>query len=1033
MKKVVQFAIENRAVTYFIVFILFFGGIASFFTLGQLEDPIFTIKTAVITTRYPGASPKEVELEVTDRLELAVQELTQLKKVYSTSSSGVSTIKVDIKDRYWSDQLPQIWDELRKKISDAAKDLPPGAQAPIVSDDFGFVYGFVLALTGDGFDYRELEYYADALKKEISLIKGVSRVDLWGVQPQVVYLDISDQKLNEIGVSGATIVDTLKQQNIVVDAGGAEIQTNRLRIAPTGEFQSPEDIGELIVRPSPSDLISSNQLRSENSFLKIKDIGTISRGYLEPSPTLMRLNGQPAYAIQIAGADDANIVEVGKRIDKRLNELKAILPIGIEFEKIAWQSDVVDESIQAFLVNLLQAVLIVLAVLVIPSGFRMGFIIGFDLIITILGTFIFMSIEQIPLQRMSLGALIIAMGMMVDNAIVVSDSIAVKLRQGMDRVQAAIESAASSSYPLFAATLVAILAFYPIYASTAGAGEYCNTLFTVVAAALLISWLVAMLITPLQCIDLLPDPPKTNKSGPGEFETPLYQKFRGILNKLIRFRFLTMICLGGLLVVSMFSFGFVKQMFFPDSSRPQLMVDFWTPVGTKIQEVSKDMGEMEKKFLESDSVTSVSSFIGAGPPRFYLPVEPEGMTPNYGQIIINFSNFLDINAFIEEFEPWAKDQFPQAMIRFRKFGVGPSNTWAFEARFSGPATADLEDLRTIGREAIQVVQGSPYGTDWRTDMLNRTLKVVPVYDQKRARLLSIDRDDLARTTRRGYDGVNVGLFREGDKLLPIIARSSESERNQFANRMDVLLMQPPGSTKTIPLAQAISDVRLEWEDPMIIRSDRRRAITIQGAPEKGITFPTLQAAVGGSIQNIDLPTGYEFTWEGEADSTKEAQESLVPGVLPAVVMIVFLIITVFNAYRPLLIILFTIPFAAIGITWGLLLLDTPFGFLALLGAMSLAGMMNKNIVVLLDACNENIANGMPRYQAIIEASVTRIRPVMLAAGTTVLGVIPLVSDVFWTAMAVTIMAGLAFGSILTLIVVPVLYSILFKLKNEDEK
>jgi len=718
-----------------------------------------------------------------------------------------------------------------------------------------------------------------------------------------------------------------------------------------------------------------------------------------------------------------------------LEELGGQLPIGVEYHKIAWQSDIVEESINSFIINLVEAIIIVLIVLIIPSGLRMGLIIGFDLLITILATFIFMAILNIPLQRMSLGALIIALGMMVDNAIVVSDSIAIKLRQGMDRVQAAVESATSSSYPLFAATVVAVMAFYPIYASEVGTGEYCNTLFIVVAAALVISWLISMFITPLQCLDFLPVSTVSAEKGDltkgGEFDTPLYNRFRKVLVKLIRFRFLAIGIMGGLLFFSIFCFGFVKQMFFPDSSRPQMMIDYWAPEGTRVQQIAKDVEELEKTFLDSPLVESLSTFIGAGPPRFYLPVDPEKTTQNYAQLIVNFPDYTYVDSFIEEFEPWALQNFPHAMVRFRKYAVGTSNTWKFEVRISGPADANFDQLRETGDEITKIVKASPYGTDWRTDMLNRTLKLVPVYDQKRARLLSIEREDLARTTKRGYDGVTMGLYRERDKLIPIIARNTQSEREQFANRLDILQVQPIYSTKTIPLGQAISDVIIDWEDPIIICWNRRRAITIQGEPIKGTTFPTLQSSVGDNINALPLPVGYDLFWDGEADSSKEAMESLIPGILPAVVLIFFLIISVFNAYRPLVIILLTIPFSIIGITWGLLLLGTPFGFLALLGGMSLAGMMNKNIVVLLDACSENVAKGMDPYHAIIEASVTRVRPVLLAAGTTVLGVIPLVPDLFWTAMAVTIMAGLSFGSLLTLVVVPVLYSIFYKLENKE--
>lgn len=1053
MKGIIRYFINHRVVVYFLISVMFFGGIASFFSLGQLEDPVFTIKTATIITKYPGASPKEVEQEVTDKLEQALQEMPQLKKLYSLSTAGESYIKVDIKDQYWSDKLPQIWDELRKKVRDVTPKLPPGVKTPIVGDDFGFVYGFFLALTGDGFSERELEQYADSIKKELSLVEGVTRIALWGVQPQVIYVDLSEQKLKELGVSGDTIIQQLQEQNIVVNAGSTDVNTERLRIAPTGEFTTPAEIGELKITPSSADLIDQflaptatfqgpsddslsqmeqridNISQNSSNILRLSDIATIRRGYLEPPVMMMRYNGAPAIGIAIAGADDENIVTVGERIDRQIAILTNILPVGIELNKIAWQSDVVDESVQSFLINLIEAVVIVLVVLIVPSGFKMGFIIGFDLVITILATFIFMAVQDIPLQRMSLGALIIALGMMVDNAIVVSDSIAVKLRQGMDRVEAAVEAASSSAYPLFAATVVAVMAFYPIAASTAGAGEYTQTLFTVVGVSLLLSWFIAMVVTPVQCIDMLPDP-DPDKEG-GEFDSAFFRFFRSLLKKLIKVRFLTFGCLAALLVVSVYFFGFVEQMFFPDSSRPQLMIDYWTPRGTRIEDVAAAAERIQKKVQQDPNVLSVSTFVGGGPPRFYLPVDPEKPQSNYAQLIINFPDYTMIQSFIDTYKPWATEQFPSAMVRFRRYGVGPSNTWPFEARISGPASATLEELRLLGKEVLEIGRESPYGTDWRTDMLNRTLKVVPVYDQKRARLASITRRDLANAIRRGYDGVDIGLYREKDKLLPIVARNREGERVDFLDRLALMQVQPQGSINTVPAAQAVSDFKMEWEDPIIVRYNRRRSITVQGAPVAGETFPTLRKDVIKEVDALSLPPGYKLTWHGEQESTVEAQESLIPGLIPAVVIILFMIVTVFNAMRPLFIILITIPFAAIGITWGLLLLQTPFGFLALLGAMSLAGMMNKNIVVLLDACNENLASGMSRYEAIIEASVTRVRPVILAAGTTVLGVIPLIQDVFWTAMAVTIMAGLAFGSILTLVLVPVLYSIFYRVREKE--
>ncbi len=1041
MKGLIQYALEHRTVVYFVALLLFLGGSVSFFTLPQLEDPNFSVRNAVIITRYPGASPEEVEQEVTDRLETAIQQMTQVKNIYSISRAGESYIKVKIKSQYWSDRLPQVWDELRKKIHDVTPRLPPGAKTPIIGDDFGFVYGFLLGITGDGFSYKELEEYSKTIKKELSLVKGVTRVELWGVQQKVVYLEISEKQLAALNLTAETVQHTFQKQNMVVDAGFVDEGGIRFRIAPTGEFSTPEEIGELILRPASQDVISNamNEVREGESLfelskefdrestnvIRVKDVARVEMGYLEPPITMMRFNGKDALGIQIAGSEDANIVDVGERLEEAVRGITEYLPIGIELNKIAWQSDLVDESINGFFINLLEAVIIVLVVLMIPSGLRMGLIIGSNLVLTILGTFIFMAIMGISLQRMSLGALIIALGMMVDNSIVVADGVAVYLRQNKGRMESALLAARQNAFPLLAATIIAIMAFYPIFASTEDAGEYCRSLFQVVAISLGLSWFVAMFITPLQCVDFLPEP-KGDKED--EFQRPLYRAFRRLVQWVIKRRFLTLTVMVALLIASIGGFGLVSQMFFPDSSRPQMMIDFWTGAGTQIQEVSEDLRSFEKAIMDNPHSTDISTFIGAGPPRFYLPVEPEKNYSNYAQIIVNFDSYQEIDTFIEEMQPWAQNYLPQAMVRFRKFSVGPGDAWKFEARISGPGNASMSELRNLGKEVKEIAMTSPYGEDWRTDMMNPILKVVPEYDQKRGRWSGVTRLDLANATKRSFDGISVGIYREMDDLLPIILRNVERERRHMLTNIETIQIRPTLSTTTIPLSQVASSVVTEWEDPYVVRWNRRRAVTVQGGPVLGATFSELYDSVEKEIHDIPMPPGYEIFWDGEAESSKDAKTSLIPGIIPAFIVILLFLVLVFNAFRPIVIILLTIPFAMIGITAGLLVFDMPFGFMALLGGMSLAGMMNKNIVVLLDAANINLKEGMSHFDAIVEAAISRMRPVLLAAGTTILGVIPLLQDVFWESMAVTIMAGLAFGSLLTLIAVPVFYAIFNRIK-----
>jgi multidrug efflux pump subunit AcrB len=1026
-----EFSIKNRALTYFTVSLLVLGGIASFLNLGQLEDPEFSVKTAVITTSYPGASPEEVELEVTDRIELALQELKSLDYVESWSWAGYSAIGVNIKPEYWADRLPQEWNIMRAKIRDIETSLPPGVGQPIIYDDFGDVFGLVLAITGDGYSYAELEEAAKDLKKELSLVEGVARVDLWGVQDKVIYLDAAESQLAALGLTEASLLGTLHQQNMVVDAGSVDVQEKRLRIAPTGEFQSPEDIADLAIRASLQDLLLNITRIEEpklDDLIRIQDIGTVRRGYKEPPTTLMRYNGLPSLGISLTNVAGANIVDMGRAVDARLEELIEEMPVGLEVQQVHWMSDVVDESVKGFFVNLIEAILIVLVILALVMGWRMGLIIGTALVLTILTTLILMAIFGIDLQRMSLGALVIALGMMVDNAIVVADGFSVRLQKRMERTKAAIEAASQPAMPLLGATVVAVMAFYPIYASVESAGEYCRTLFTVVAMALLSSWVVSVTVTPLQCIDMLPAPKEGEGADP--YGSKFFQKFRALLEKAIRMRVLFMIGMIGLLVIAIIGFGGVKQLFFPDSSMPKLMIDYWAVQGTRIEQVAADLEFLEEKLLNDERVESVSSFIGAGPPRFYLPVDPEGQNPSYGQLIVNVHNFKEIDGLIDELDPWLKANYPDALVPIRKYGVGPSNTWKFEVRISGPAIADPAVLRSLAQQGVDILMDEPLTGAVQTDWRQRLQKVVPEYNQERARWAAVTREDIASTTKRAFDGKKVGLYREKDDLIPIVLRYVEEERQNVA-AMDTLQVLPPMSTQTLPMSQVTDGVEPQWEDPTIARRDRRRTITVQANPIPGVTLPTLRAAVLEKYDAIELPPGYKMEWGAEYEDTADAQASLVPGVIPAVAIILFIIVALFNAFRPLVIIILTIPFALIGITIGLLTFNAPFGFLALLGAMSLAGMMIKNAIVLLDEVNINLDAGKSPYDSVIDAALSRVRPVVLAAATTVLGVVPLLQDVFWFGMAVTIMAGLTFGTVLTMLVIPVLYAMLFKIPSPE--
>jgi multidrug efflux pump subunit AcrB len=1014
-------SINKRTVTIFTTCLLLLGGMMAFFGLGQLEDPEFTIKTAAVTTLYPGASAEEVELEVTDHLEQAIQKIPAVKDIESFSRAGLSVIKVNIIATYTSEKLPGVWVELRKKIADARGGLPPGAQAPQVADDFGDVYGFLFAVVGDGYNYAELKEFVDGIKKELSLIKGVAKVELWGEQSECIYIDVSQARLANLGLTMEDIQNTLSQQNLVVNAGGIDVRGERLRVETTGMFESPVDIADLVVRgrissagPAPQELI------------RIRDIGEVRRGYLEPPQWEMRHNADNSIGVAISNTSGVNIVKLGQQIDTRLDELIGDLPIGVEVQKIAWQSDLVDASIKNFMISLAEAVVIVLIVLWLFMGFRTALIVGMaGLVFTIVLSFLCMKIFGVDLQRMSLGALVIAMGMMVDNAIVVADGILTRFEKGMDRVKAAIEAASQPSVPLLGATVVAVMAFYPIYSSTESAGEYCATLFSVVAISLMISWVLAVTVTPVMCLGILPTYKDTD-AQPDPYGGRMYKLFTGVLAMAIRLRWAVIILMVALLAVSAVGFQFVNKMFFPSSAREQYMIDYWAPEGTRIQQVSADMRALETWLETEQAVKNVSAFIGQGPPRFYLPVEPESPYHSYGQLIVNTHGYAGVQELIPKTQAWIDENVPQAIVLVRKYGLGPSETWPIQVRISGPSVADPDTLRAQAQKVVDVIDASPQSRVVRTNWRQRVKKIVVEYDQRNGRWTGIARGDIADAIKRGYDGFTVGQYREDDKLMPILLRHQESDRQRLADGLNALQVRPPFYTQTVPLSQVTTHIGVEWEDPLIWRWDRRRAITVQAVPVNLAT--TLQADIMDKVEALrdQLPPGYKLEWDGEYLSSKDAQASLVPGVVPAALLMAIIVVGLFNAYRPPLIIVCTIPFAIIGVTFGLLVTGQPFGFVALLGAMSLVGMMIKNAIVLLDQINIEKAEGKDDYQAVIDSALSRLRPVVLAAATTVLGVIPLLQDVFWVAMAVTIMFGLAFGTVLTMIVVPVLYCCFFR-------
>lgn len=1006
-----ELSIKKRAITQFIVLLLFIAGAYSYFQMGKLEDPEFTLKTAIVITQYPGASTIQVEDEVTDVLETAIQQMESLKHVRSMSRPGLSVVWVDIQESKRARELPQIWDDLRKKMRDVAPTLPPGVKPSIIRDDFGDVYGVFLTVTSDGFSYAELKDQVDELRKELLLVKNVAKVEIWGAQQECIYVDVSSTSLSERGIPPASVFNALDKQNLVVDSGSVNLGRERVRLAVNGEFNSVEAVGNLIISHGASD-----------KMVLLRDIATIRKGYVEPVSKQMRFNGMPSLGIAASTVSGGNVIEMGEAVKARIEELKEFLPIGMEISVVAMQSDLVQKSIDEFMMNLGAALLIVVALLFVFMGMRSGILIGLGLILTIATTFLIMRGLHVDLQRISLGALIIALGMLVDNAIVVTESMLIKLQIGKNRMQAAKETYSETAWPLLGATIVAALAFLPVYLADNNTGEFCESLFVVVGVSLLVSWLLAMTVSALWCYIGLKVP--DNMQGKDPYAGVFFTTYKKLLDLCIHFRWVTLAIMGVLLVTAIVNFKHVDKTFFPESRRPQLIVDYWLPEGTNVEIVSDDLQKLEKTLLEYPTIEGVASFVGGGGTRFYLSLEPEFTNSSYGQLILNMNSAEGLDETINFVQKELDEKFLYAEPRVRKFPLGAAAKFKVEARFRGPDRAVLHELAEQAKSVMRAEPTAKYvRDDWR-----QSVKVIEAeYSQARGLRVGVTREDVALAMKRGYDGVSMGVYREGNKLLPIILRPPENERHRVED-MRMLQVYNIKSTQGIPMGQLVSDVTTGWEESTIRRRDHQRAITVQCDPRVG-TAETLRRKIQPAIESLVLPAGYTLEWGGDWDKSNESRSYVAKGLPVTFLIMALVVVMLFNAYRQPLIIALTVPLSIIGVTTGLLLTRQPFGFLALLGFLSLSGMLIKNAVILIDQIDAEIADGKEPYAAVLESSVSRIRPVLMAAMSTVLGMLPLVIDRFWASMAVTICFGLTFATVLTLVIVPVLYTLFFRIKR----
>ncbi|CAI2305497.1 efflux RND transporter permease subunit VmeI [Vibrio parahaemolyticus] len=1012
---IAAYFIRNRVISWMVSLIFLIGGIAAFFGLGRLEDPAFTIKDAMVVTSYPGATPQQVEEEVTYPLEKAIQQLTYVDEVNSISNRGLSQITVTMKNNYGPDDLPQIWDELRRKVNDLKVTLPPGVNEPQVIDDFGDVYGILLAVTGDGYSYKELLDYVDYLRRELELVDGVSKVSVSGQQQEQVFIEVSMKKLSSIGLSPNTVFNLLSTQNIVSDAGAIRIGDEYIRIQPTGEFQSVDELGDLLITESGA-----------QGLIFLKDVAEIKRGYVEVPSNIINFNGSLALNVGVSFAQGVNVVEVGKAFDRRLAELKYQQPVGVEISEIYSQPKEVDKSVSGFVISLAQAVGIVIIVLLFFMGLRSGLLIGLILLLTVLGTFIFMKYLAIDLQRISLGALVIALGMLVDNAIVVVEGILIGTQKGRTRLQAATDIVTQTKWPLLGATVIAVTAFAPIGLSEDSTGEYCGTLFTVLLISLMLSWFTAISLTPFFA-DIFFKGQKI-KQGEGEENDPyngiIFVAYKKFLEFCMRRAWLTVVVLIVGLGASVYGFTLVKQSFFPSSTTPIFQLDVWLPEGTDIRATNDKLKELESWLAEQEHVDHITTTAGKGLQRFMLTYAPEKSYAAYGEITTRVDNYEALAPLMARFRDHLKANYPEINYKLKQIELGPGGGAKIEARIIG---SDPTVLRTIAAQVMDIMYADPSATNIRHDWRERTQVLEPQFNESQARRYGITKSDVDDFLSMSFSGMTIGLYRDGTTLMPIVARLPEDERIDIRN-IEGMKIWSPAQSEFIPLQQVTMGYDMRWEDPIIVRKNRKRMLTVMADPDilGEETASTLQKRLQPQIEAIQMPPGYSLEWGGEYESSGDAQESLFT-TMPMGYLFMFLItVFLFNSIKEPLIVWLTVPLALIGVTTGLLALNTPFGFMALLGFLSLSGMVLKNGIVLLDQIEIEMKSGKEAYYAVVDAAVSRVRPVCMAAITTILGMIPLLPDIFFKPMAVTIMFGLGFATILTLIVVPVLYRLFHK-------
>ena len=1007
--KLVKYFLSKKPVTILLLVLVLAGGLLAYVKMGKLEDAPFTIKQALVLTPYPGASPSEVQSQVTDVLEESIQALGELYYLKTENRAGLSKITVYVKKETRADEMQQLLDKLRRKVSDVQSKLPEGAGPSVVNDDFGDVLGVFYGLTGSGHSYRELEDEAKLIKNEILKVKDVAKVEIYGTQTPTIDISVSPSVMARSGITMADIARAFEAQNKVVDAGGIDVGSNRLRIESTGNFYSLDDIRNLTI------------VSRTGEHFRLADITRIEESYQTPASNLMRINGQPAVGIAISTVPTGNVVDMAAAVKESLQQMSGSMPEGFELVTLYDQGYESAVANQGFILNLIISVLTVVAILLFFIGFKNGLLIGSGLVFSIFATLIVMLCTDIALQRMSLAAIIIAMGMLVDNAIVVSDSALVNMQRGMRKRVAIMRACSSTALPLLAATVIAILTFLPIYFSPHITGELLSSLVIVIGVSLMFSWVFALTQTPFFIQEFVRRPrPEELKSA--LFDGKYYNMFRRSLRWVIKHRYATIACMVLLLVLSAWSFKFIPKVFVPALDKQYFTVDVWLPEGSNIDETGKLAEEMAEYIRTHGEAEMVSTFIGRTPPRYYLSNVAFGPQSNYTQLLVKCHTSEESRRLNAALQDSIRLKFPGPLIKVNKFELSPLTEAVIEARFLGPDPAVLDSL--VG-QAIEIMRRNPKVADARNEWGNMALMLRPVYDPVKAGELGITKAQMMQSVKSISDGVPVGIYRDNEKKVPVLLKS---ERYDITDAASLGNFSVWNGERSAPLSQVTERIETTWEFPQMRTYNRQLSMAAMCGVKPGHTMAEVHGEIRSEIEAMPLPPGYTFFWDSQYKDQGEAMEAIAKYFPLAFLMLIVILVALFGNFRQPIIILCILPLSLIGVAVGMLLTGFDFGFFPIAGWLGLLGMIIKNVIVLIDEINIQRREGVPAYTAVIESTVSRTRPVLMAATTTILGMVPLLFDIAFGGMAATIIFGLTFATLLTLFVTPALYILFYRIK-----